>query len=142
MKTRTSHGFKVSEYILEFPNNGNIAVCEGPFTAASAYSLGYYAICTFGSNISKIKLEKITNIAKRLNKRVGIAIENKSGGIDLANQKAYDKVVKYMFWQQIETFRIFPYDKDLNDALINGKAVEEQEIKDFVPALPRWEFVI
>lgn len=137
MKARTSYGFKVSDYIMEFPNSGNIAVCEGPFTAASAYSLGYHAICTFGSNISKTKLQKIANIAKKLNKKVGIAIENKKEGIiDEANLKAFEKIVNYMFWEKIETFQIYPDDKDLNDAVINGKSIIEKSIFSLGPAIP------
>jgi hypothetical protein len=141
MKAKTSYGFKVSEYIMEFANSGDIAVCEGPFTATSAYSLGYYAICTFGSNISENKLKKIANLAKKLNKKVGIAIENKieNGKLcnDDANLKAYNKIKNFMFWEKIETFKIYPEDKDLNDALINNKRILQLDSENnFNPAIP------
>ncbi|MEM4379211.1 MAG: hypothetical protein QXL01_00800 [Thermoplasmatales archaeon] len=130
MKTKTSLGFKISEFIEEYENPGKkIVVCEGPFTAASAWVLGYHAICTFGSSMSRIQLSKIAKIAQKLGQPVGFALEKKREGHafvpDPANQKAFERLSKYLFWQGLQVFKLEPDEKDLNDALTKNKKVLE-----------------
>src|SRR5574338_1323624 len=65
MKTWNPPSFKKSNHIIEYPNSGDIVICEGPFTAISGHSFGFHSICTFGAAVSVRQLELIKNIAKK-----------------------------------------------------------------------------
>lgn len=133
MKTKTSFGFKVSEFIMELPNPGKkILVCEGPFTAVAAWVFGYHAICLFGSAMGIDQMEKVIYTAKRNKQPIGMAVENDEAGL-----KAFDKLAKYLFWKNIPVFKVTSDENDLNDTLQSGKTPVELNIDDtWNPVLP------
>jgi len=133
MKTKTSYGFLVSEFVLEFPNPGKkILVCEGPFTAVAAFVFGYHAICTFGSAMGEKQIARIIAASEANGQPIGMAAES-----DKAGFKAFDRLSKHLFWKNINIFKVVSDEKDLNDALVNGKPVKELTSEgEWEPMLP------
>jgi len=118
-KTLSSLGFQRNKFVMEFPNNGDVCVCEGPFTALSAWHFGYYAVCTFGSNVGDGQLDLIANLAQSKNKNVAIAFD-----LDKAGRKGYSRIRYSMLSKDIEAYRIKPeLGNDLNDSWQAGKGV-------------------
>jgi len=117
MKTQTSYGFKKTEHIIRFKNKGSILVCEGPFTALSAWEFGFDGVCTMGSGISDEQINIIVNIAKSEGKQVGFATENDEAGI-----KSFHNFRNKMYWHGINVFEVYPeIGKDLNDSWKAGR---------------------
>jgi hypothetical protein len=123
MKTMTLKGFKKSENILFFNKKDckKIAICEGPFTAVSAWHYGYTSICTFGAKISPEQLRLIFYISEKTNKDIAVAVEN-----DTAGQNCYDTIRSWLYWSDKVVSRISPsIGDDLNDCWALGGTVEE-----------------
>lgn len=119
MKVKSAAGFKKTQHILEFPNDGDILICEGPFTALSAWHYGYHGICTFGSGVSERQIQRIADLADRTGKKVGVAFD-----LDKAGKKGYRVIRMGMYWRKIPTFRVRPeVGNDLNDSWKAGKGV-------------------
>jgi hypothetical protein len=119
MKTMSSRGFKKLEWVLEFPNEGDICVCEGPFTALSAWHFGYHAICTFGSGVGEKQISKISKLSAATGKAVGVAFD-----LDDAGKKGFRKISLSIFWTGSRVYRIRPEQgNDLNDSWLAGKGV-------------------
>lgn len=118
MKTKTSAGFSKSNKIMHFPKDGaDILVCEGPFTALSAWHYGYYGVCTFGSSVSKTQIKLIADLADKLNVGVGYALED-----DEAGRKGFNSLRAGLFWLGKSLFQIKPeVGADLNDSWQAGK---------------------
>jgi hypothetical protein len=116
-KTMSSQGFLKRKYVIEYPNNGDVCVCEGPFTALSAWHFGFHAICTFGSNVGEEQIDKIWQVAESTGKQVAIAFD-----LDAAGKKGYLRIRNAMFYRDIATYRIRPESgNDLNDSWEKGK---------------------
>ena len=119
MKTKTMTGFKKTQHVIEFPNSGDILICEGPFTALAAWHYGYHAICTMGSGVSTTQIQLVAEIAKRTGKRVGVAFD-----MDAAGKKGLRAVRLGMYHHKVPTFRVRPeHGNDLNDSWQAGKGV-------------------
>jgi hypothetical protein len=136
-KAATMTGFDKSQYLIEFPKKGaDIVICEGPFTALSAWHYGYYGISTLGSAISQDQLKKIEEIHNVNGGNIGIALEPGEAG-----NKFFDIIKNYFFWKNINVFQILPINernKDLNDAWQTRDSVKilnDFEFKN--PAIPR-----
>jgi hypothetical protein len=129
-KAHTPFGFEKANYILEYPNVGDIAVCEGPFTAISAYVFGFYGVCTFGAGITGPQLDKIAKIAINTGKKVAIGYDlDKSGLTGLYRAK------NVLERKGIEVYRIIPdipykAGNDLNDAWKAGKTYRVETIEE------------
>jgi len=140
-KTKSFKGFEKNKYVLEFPREGaDILICEGPFTAVAAWRFGYYGICTWGAMVSNEQLEKIEQLAKKLNLSVGVAFDR-----DEAGQVGMDKIKRYFYWKGRKTFSVHPRDKslnDLNDAYTSGKEIDkiedERPFEAAIPTLAGW----
>lgn len=116
-KTKTSPGFKRDRYLLEFPGNGPIAVCEGPFTALSAWHYGYHGVCTFGSSVPVGQAKLIRQLAHNLQKEVCVAFDT-----DEAGKKGLDFLRKEL--GPLITKEILPeYGNDLNESWMNTKGI-------------------
>lgn len=134
IKTRTSDGFSKNQHILEFPNPGkDILVCEGPFTAVSAWHFGYHAVCTFGSAVSIHQINKIVKLSDELKVNVGVAFDEDAAGL-----KGYNTIRSALYWLDKPAFRVKPSTgNDLNDAwLAGGKAIVVEEKAQYNPAIP------
>jgi hypothetical protein len=119
-KTMSSKGFLKRRFVVEYPNDGDICICEGPFTALSAWHYGYHAICTFGSNVGELQLDKMSEVAKETGKNVAIAFD-----LDSAGRKGYLRIRNTMFWRGVSTYRIEPeIGNDLNDSWKAGKGIK------------------
>lgn len=134
MKAKTSAGFSKSSKVLEFPRAGaDILVCEGPFTALSAWHYGYYGVCTFGSSISQSQVNQIYELSKKTGTKIGFALEN-----DDAGRKAYLSLRSALSQKGIDVFKVLPeVGNDLNDSWQAGKGcvrITEDELAD--PAIP------
>jgi len=133
-KTRSSLGFQRSEHILEFSRDGaDIAVCEGPFTALSAWHFDYHGVCTFGSNISDKQVELILQLANKKGTDVGVAFED-----DAAGRKCFDKLRKTLYWENKKVYKIVSDTKgDLNDVWQKGgKVWRDYDAEWGGPAIP------
>ena len=134
MKAKTSTGFSKSSKLLEFPRAGaDILVCEGPFTALSAWHYGYYGVCTFGSSISQSQVDQVYELSKKLGVKIGFALEN-----DDAGRKAYLSLRSALNHKGVEVFSVLPeVGDDLNDSWQAGKGcvrVDDTGLSD--PAIP------
>lgn len=119
MKTKTIKGFKKTQHIIEYPNKGDILVCEGPFTALSAWHYGYHGVCTFGAAVSERQLNLIADLALKTGKRVAVAFD-----LDKAGRKGYRIVRLSMYWKGIDSYKVAPeVGNDLNDSWQAGKGV-------------------
>lgn len=119
MKTLSSQNFQKRRFVLEFPNDGDICVVEGPFTALSAWHYGYHAVCTFGSNVGEQQIDTITKLAQTKKKDVAIGFD-----LDSAGKKGYRRIRNAMVWSGISTYRIKPEQgNDLNDSFLAQKGV-------------------
>ena len=129
-KAHTPFGFEKANYLLEYPNVGDIAVCEGPFTAISAYVFGFYGVCTFGAGVTGQQLDKIAKIAITTGKKVAIGYDlDKSGLTGLYRAK------NVLERKGIEVYRIIPDipnkpGADLNDAWAAGKTYRIETIEE------------
>lgn len=139
-KTRNSTGFSKTETILQFPHDtGDILICEGPFTALSAWHYGYYGICTFGASISEYQLKRIAELAKIHNRNIGVAFDR-----DEAGEKGFKIIKSYFKRQNKEIFRVVTDENhnDLNDAWKAGAKVskkDDEEIsEDALPEVNFW----
>lgn len=137
MKTQTSAGWSKTKHILNYPNDGDILICEGPFTAVSAWSYGFHAVCTFGSHVSNQQIEQIIEIAEKTGKEIGVAAENDKAGL-----KAYKAVRSHMYWKDRKIFRVYPETgKDLNDSWQAGKTYKVETNDDWLgPSIPDVDF--
>jgi hypothetical protein len=118
-KVRSSRGFQKRRFVIEYPNQGDICVCEGPFTGLSAWHFGYHAIVTFGANVGELQLDKMSEIANKSGKNVAIAFD-----LDDAGRKGYLRIRNTMFWRDIASYRVKPEQgNDLNDSHTSGKGV-------------------
>jgi 5S rRNA maturation endonuclease (ribonuclease M5) len=79
-KTKTSPGFKRGLALLDFPNTGPIAICEGPFTALSAWHFGYHGVCTFGSAVTDDQIVLLKTLIQQTDKEVVIAFDLDDAG--------------------------------------------------------------
>lgn len=123
-KTKTSSGFK-RDVLLSFyrPDPAPVAVCEGPFTALSAWHFDLMGVCTFGSSISKGQMEAIISYGHQ-GREVLYALETD----DEASGVALRKFRAAMAWADIPFQIIKPLvGKDLNDAwqATSGYTVED-----------------
>lgn len=129
-KTYTAPGFDASENILRFKNTGSVVICEGPFTALSAWHWGFDAISTFGSGISQKHLDMINDIAG--DREILIAQEK-----DEAGYKYYKKISSYFHWLNITPKVILPNSgEDLNDSWQDKTGYTVTEGTFFNPAMP------
>jgi hypothetical protein len=133
LKAMSSLGFQKSQNLMAFPrNNAEIIVCEGPFTALSAYHFGYYGVCTFGANISELQVDKIIDISNRQGMDIGVAGEN-----DVASKNCFDKLRKAMYWFNKGVFCLSAMEGDLNDAWQRGGTIVKTYDQDWGgPAMP------
>ena len=140
-KTMSSLGFQKRRFVIEYPNDGDICVCEGPFSALSACHFGYHAICTFGSNVGEQQLQRIASLAEQTGKGVAVAFD-----IDSAGRKGYRNIRYVMKSKEIFSYRIKPeLGNDLNDSFMAGKGavvipVEYEDISIPMLSLPFKEF--
>jgi DNA primase len=131
-KTKTSHGFEKSKHIMVYNRNANIAICEGPFTALSAWHYGYCAVCTFGSGITAEQLDLINSLSDELESNVFVAEDN-----DAAGKKYSDSICSYFYWKN-KPIGILKSNtgNDLNDCWKEkGKLIIEKAFM-FNPAIP------
>jgi hypothetical protein len=139
MKTISSTGFQKRRFILEFPNDGDICVCEGPFTALSAWHYGFHAVCTFGSNVGEKQLDAISMLSRTKNKSVAVAFDEDSSG-----RKGHHKIKSRLFWDDTPYYRIKPEaGNDLNDSWMSGKKYEVVSNEDewhWMPSLYQMPF--
>lgn len=134
MKTKTSAGFSKSNKIMHFPREkADLLICEGPFTALSAWHYGYYGVCTFGSSISKAQIELIAALADRLGVGVGYALED-----DEAGRKGFAALRSGLHWKGKSLFKVVPEaGSDLNDSWQAGKGCVKVLDNDWAgPAIP------
>lgn len=118
-KTLSSLGFQKNRFTIEYPNDGDILVCEGPFTALSAWHFGYHAVCTFGSGVGDEQIKKIAEIAESTGKSVAVAFD-----LDSAGRKGYAKVRSRLFERGVSVYRVKAEEgNDLNDSWKAGKGV-------------------
>lgn len=126
--------FKKSMHVIEYENDGPVVVCEGPFTGIAAWRLGYHAIVTFGSAVSKTQLERIHEVVKRTGKPLYVSFD-----LDAAGFKGFFKIKNYFERRDIEAKRIQPEEgNDLNDSWQAGKAakvIEDDPYDSTVPVL-------
>jgi hypothetical protein len=116
-KTKTSTGFNKDNMLIFYrPDPAPVAVCEGPFTALSAWHYEMQGVCTFGANISKNQMEQIIDMG-RSGREVFYAAEND----DQASDKSLRSFKAAMSWAGIP-FQIIrsTIGKDLNDAWEKG----------------------
>jgi hypothetical protein len=126
LKTLSSAGFKKNKWTIEFPNEGDICVCEGPFTALSAWHFGFYAICTFGSGVGEQQIAKIEELAQKTGKSVAVAFD-----LDDAGRKGYRKVAMSLQWLGTPVYKIQPETgNDLNDSWQAGKGIVKISCED------------
>lgn len=138
MKTQSAPGFRKTRFIMEFPGNGDILICEGPFTALSAWHFGYHGVCTFGAAVSEHQVRLIAELAQKTGKRVGTAFD-----LDKAGKKGYRTVRMGMHWLGVPTFRVCPETgNDLNDSWMAGKGVIELSAADDDVMIPDLEIEI
>lgn len=139
-KTRNSEGFSKAGNLLLFPHEtGDILICEGPFTALSAYHFGYYGICTFGASISEHQLKRISEISDFTGKDIGVSFDN-----DEAGSKGL-KIIKNYFKKQNKNIFSIEFDNkynDLNDVYMDGAKVfkkdTEEIIESWLPEIKIW----
>lgn len=133
LKTRTSKGFSKSRHILQFNNPGkDILICEGPFTALSAWHYGYHGVCTFGSGISDTQLGLILQEQQKKDCKIAISCED-----DRAGRLYVDKISKFCYWHGIEVETVSPeYGNDLNDSWQAGKGIVVKQHGHISPAIP------
>lgn len=134
-KCKTSTGFK-RDFVMAFPNDGDIVVCEGPFTALSAWHFGFYGVCTFGANFTKKQLEGIIEIAKKYNKKVLYAMDNDEAGIS-----SFGKFRAMMIFRGYGDIPVIVPEvgKDLNDSWMTGKRWRKENRPWVNPSLPEIE---
>jgi hypothetical protein len=138
-KTKSSLGFEKTKCLLHFPRPAaKILICEGPFTAISAWHYGYYAICTFGSGVSEEQIKLIAELSERLKQPVGVAFD-----LDPAGKDGLAKIRCGLFWKDQEVFRVvadtkepLPLGFDLNDAWKKGMKIKEVMDDWAGPAVP------
>lgn len=129
-KTKTSRGFSKTSKLLEFPNNSKkIVICEGPFTALSAWHFGYYGVCSFGSGISLEQLEYIQEI--NTHNEILVAIENDEAGLSF-----FKKISYFFYWKDINVLSIHGNCGDLNDVWMNNQTPIITENGNNNPAIP------
>ena len=132
LKTLSSQNFQKRRFVLEFPNDGDICVVEGPFTALSAWHYGYYAICTFGSNVGEQQIDTIANLAQTKKKDVAIGFD-----LDSAGKKGYCRIRAAMTFRKLGSYRVRPeYGNDLNDSWMAGKSVLSIMTMDVDQSIP------
>jgi len=146
MKTQTSSGFARSKQVLKFPKEGaDIVICEGPFTALSAWHYGYYGICTFGGSVSKDQMAIVLQLVTETGVKIGLSCEN-----DAAGKKAIGQFLCHLYWanrkrredglEDIKYFKLIPeVGSDLNDAWQAGKGcvrVDDDDDDWAGPGLP------
>jgi len=135
-KTKTAFGFLAHENILIFNKvrSNGIVICEGPFTALSAWHYGYTGVCTFGADISNTQLEKIEKLAGDM--RIYSATER-----DEAGDKFYRKISNYFHWKKRTIDHMYPmFGSDLNDSYMAKKGFSIQEGEEPKPMYPRFKF--
>lgn len=116
-KTKTVQGFKKTQHIMEYANKGDIMVCEGPFTALSAWHYGFHAVCTFGAGVSEKQAELVKQLAISTGKSVGTAFD-----LDVAGRKGYKTLATALYWEGVPVYKIRPETgNDLNDSWQAGK---------------------
>ena len=131
MKTMSSPGFPKRSAVMEFPNEGDVCVCEGPFSALSANHLGYHGICTFGCNVGEEQLDIIANVAESNGKKVYVGFD-----LDEAGEKGFTRIANTFKWRDIPVFKVKPeYGNDLNDSVMAGKGmvVDDNQIDLSIP---------
>lgn len=126
--------FKKSMHVIEYPNSGPIAICEGPFTGVAAWHFGYHAIVTFGSAVSKAQIKRISEIVKETRKEVFVSFD-----LDPAGFRGFFKIKNYFTRREVEVKRLRPETgNDLNDSWKEGKramVVENDPYDSTVPVL-------
>lgn len=134
-KCKTSYGF-TRDFVLAFPNSGDLVVCEGPFTALSAWHYGYYALCTFGCNFTNNQFDAIMEIARSKSKKILFAKDMDDAGIKTA------KMFKTrLFMNGLDCKNLIPETgKDLNDSWKAGLGVRVENGESVNPALPELDF--
>lgn len=129
-KTKMSEGFDRNSIVLRFARNDvPVVICEGPFTALSAWHYGFDGICTFGSNVSEGQYALLKRICG--DREVMVARENDGAGI-----KYHTKIANNFHWLKKEVKVILPeVGSDLNDSWVAGKSfsVVEEYINPAVP---------
>lgn len=137
-KTKSSSGFIKSQNLLKFFRKGaDILVCEGPFTALSAWHYGYYGICTFGSGISLEQLSQIKMVAEAENVNVAVAEED-----DEAGRKYFRSINSYFYNEKLKVYAIYPEaGNDLNDSWQKGKSLIIDTERDENPGIPSVDFI-
>lgn len=133
-KTKTSVGFQVNKNIMFFDNNDHskpLVICEGPFTALSAFNWGFNAVCTFGSAASRDQLLNIMDLYKTKDFS-GLLVAKE---YDSAGEKYYKSIKNFFNFEGIDVKVIVPeVGEDLNDSWQENKGFEIKEsevISDF-----------
>jgi len=132
MKTKSSDDFKPSEYTLTFHRPGaDVVMCEGPFTALSAWHYGFTGVCTFGAFVGDKQIKKVIDLAVKEKVQVGTAFDDDNAGLT-----ALGKIARFMYWEEIPIFQISAEEgNDLNDSWQAGKGFERRAV-DINPAIP------
>ena len=128
-KTKTSKGMEKTLHLLEFKQDKPLMICEGPFTALSAWHFGFHGVCTFGSGISQTQLENIEKI-NNFNE-IYVAVEN-----DEAGEKFFKKISSYFYWKNIPVYKAISPEGDLNDAWKNNLKIIIEKKDSINPAIP------
>lgn len=134
IKTKSSKGFKSNEHLLWFENqeDDDIVICEGPFTALSAWHYGYTGVCTFSAHLGKKQLEDIMVVAMARGVNIGVAFDRDKAGLTGLN-----KIKNFMHWNDIKTFEIQPKSgNDLNDSWQNESGIIITKLAAAEPAIP------
>lgn len=113
VKTWTMEDFKVGEHVLMYSRpDGDLIVCEGPFNAVTAFNWGHTGLCTFGSRITTVQIDKLCALAQSRQKPLSCAFD-----MDDAGWHAYLQVKELCSGRGIEVIKIEPeIGNDLNDA--------------------------
>lgn len=126
-KTKTSHGFKRDVCLSFYRPRSPLVVCEGPFTALSAWHYGFHGACTFGSSLTKEQLKWIAT--QGICNPVYYALETD----DEASKDALRKFRAAMAWEGVDFKLIKPeVGKDLNDSwqAQKGYKIEEPDTEN------------
>jgi hypothetical protein len=134
MKTKTLSGFDAHSNIMYFDGSGDIAICEGPFTAIAALNMGFAAITTFGSGVSMQQMKAMERMAKAKNKHLAIAFD-----MDDAGRKGSDRMERLFAINETPYYIIEPeVGNDLSDSWAAGgsfKIVNNRIENAYIPQI-------
>jgi hypothetical protein len=130
-KVKSSVDFPKTTSLLKFPKKSDILICEGPFTALSAWHYGYYGVCTWGS-ASINQLEKINQLSQDLGVNVAVSPDNDPAGENYARN-----IASYFHWKGKGIYTVSSeIGNDLNDSWQENRGFIKKDF-NFDPAIPQ-----